>query len=82
MAIADKPFVAALPQRLLSHPKGSALAVVGHIERAWACSFDAAAAGAQIGPFRNFIGRVMSGEPVGHATKDFNERYAMLIGEK
>ena len=32
-------------------------------------------------PFRNLIGRVLSGEPVGHATKDFSEKYAALSTE-
>jgi hypothetical protein len=76
--IAAAPFVAALPQRLLSHPDGSALAVLGHVERAWGYSIRPTGVGAQIGPFRDFLARVLSGEPVGHATKGFAERYAVL----
>lgn len=78
VSIASAPFVAALPQRLLSHPNGSALAVLGHVERAWGCSIKPTGAGTQIGPFRDFLARVLSGEPVGHATKNFSERYAVL----
>ena len=38
--LAAEPFVAALPRRLLS-PNGSALAVIGHIDRAWGFSIQA-----------------------------------------
>lgn len=76
--VAPAPFVAALPQQLLSHPNGSALAVIGHVERAWGYSIRPTGAGTQIGPFRDFLARVLSGEPVGHATKNFSKRYAVL----
>jgi hypothetical protein len=79
--VAPAPFVAALPQRLLSHPNGPALAVVGHVERAWGYSIKPPGAGTQIGPFRDFLTRVLGGEPVGHATKSFSERYAVLSTE-
>lgn len=79
--IASAPFVAALPQRLLSHPNGPALAVVGHVERAWGYSIKPPGAGTQVGPFRDFLTRVLAGEPVGHATKSFSERYAVLSTE-
>ena len=32
----------------------------------------------QLLPFQNAIGRILIGQPVGHAFKDFNERYASL----
>jgi hypothetical protein len=76
--IADKPFLAALPKRLLAHPQGGALAVIGHVERAWGYSIVAPKAGPQLLPFQNTIGRILVGQPVGYAVKDFNERYAAL----
>ena len=78
LAVAERPFVAALPQRLLSHPRGGALAVIGHVERAWGYSIMPPGVGAQVVPFRNLIGRILDGEPVGHATKDISERFAAL----
>jgi hypothetical protein len=76
--VAPAPFVAALPQRLLSHPGGPSLAVVGHVERAWGYSIKPTGAGTQIFPFREFLKRVLSGQPVGHATVNFTKRYAVL----
>ena len=75
--IADPQFVAALPKRMLAHPKGSALAVIGHVDRAWGSSF-VDGSGRHIGPFRNTLGNLMTGKPVGMAVKGFSERYAML----
>jgi hypothetical protein len=74
VALSKRPFVAALPQRLLSHPAGAALAVVGHVDLAWACSIRPPAIGPSIYPFRNFLSKVMRGWPVGHATRDFSDR--------
>lgn len=76
--IADRPFLAALPKALLSHPAGGALAVIGHVDRAWGYSFVTLGAGAQRVPFENTLGRILAGEPVGYAVKDFSERYAAL----
>src|SRR5205823_5396829 len=60
---------------LLSLPNGNALAFVGHIERAWGSSIVTPNATA---PFENAISRIFLGEPIGHAMKDFNDRYAAL----
>jgi hypothetical protein len=87
--LTDRPFVAALPQRLLSHPQGSALAVIAHVERAWAHSIqpldDQFRPLPKVGPlltmFRNCVGHILSGDPVGHATKGISEKYANVSAE-
>jgi hypothetical protein len=78
--LAPQPFVAALPRRLLAHPRGSALAVVGHVDRAWSFSIQPARmTDAQIGPFRNGLGYLLDGSPVGHViAQQFGQRYAAL----
>jgi hypothetical protein len=76
---AAKPFIAALPRRLLAHPKGGALAVIGHIDRAWSFSMQAAnVSDPQIGTFRNSLVSILSGTPVGHA---MSERFGARYGE-
>lgn len=79
--IAGKAFIAQLPQALLRSPNGGALACIGHVERAWGYSISTPFAGAQLLPFQNAVGRILNGQPVGHAVKDFNERYAALSTE-
>jgi len=79
--VADRPFVAALPRRLLSHPRGGVLAVLGHVDRAWGLSILPRGVGPQITPFRNFLQRVLRGEPVGHATRDFSRKFATLSAQ-
>ena len=74
--IAPTPGMARLPQALLAHPNGGALAVLGHIDRAWACSFAGTKDEPQVEGFRSVMNRIMSGSRLGNATDSFNMRWA------
>lgn len=74
--IAPHNFVARLPSKLLSHPSGGALAVIGHVERAWGYSFLSADSTAHTNSFEDTLRELMSSQRIGWATESLNLRYA------
>jgi hypothetical protein len=74
-SIALKPFVARLPQRLLSR---GALAVIGHVDRVLKSSFLESYGIKQLEPFQDTLRRLMNGHPVGSAVESFNEHYSAI----
>lgn len=85
--IAPFGFSAYLPQRMLAHPKGGALAVFAHVERAWGYSFLAGTDQvtgqdiAQTTVFTSMMKQLLDGYPVGAAVEFFNERYAEISSD-
>lgn len=76
--LAPQPFVAGLPRQMLAHPQGSALAAIGHVERAWGYSFLWDGVDSQLQTFKFTIEALLQRHPVGHAVDAFNRRYAEL----
>jgi hypothetical protein len=73
--IAPYPLVTQLPQRLLLR---GALAVLGHVDRAWTHSFSGHSVPAQSQAFEDVLARIMAGKRLGFATDQFNQRQGVL----
>jgi hypothetical protein len=78
---AEADFVAALPKRLLAHPRGP-IAYVGHVDTAWLHGFAdpddpyiLAAWDPRIAPFARAVHLLLGAQPVGLAMADMNKRY-------
>jgi hypothetical protein len=77
-ALAPRAFLAALPRKMLAHPRGGALAVIAHVERAWGYSFRWQSSASQPKSFQNLLYQLMKGIPIGYATEHLNLRYAQF----
>jgi hypothetical protein len=77
-----RSFVAALPQRLLGHPGGAALAVVGYVGRLWYdLSSDSPVRARQREVFQSAVQRLLRGDRVGPALEFCGQRHAALASE-
>ncbi len=76
-ALAEQPLISKLPQALLSHEKGGALAVIGHVDRAFSDSFKFRRQ-EQLNNFESLLACLMKQCPVGYALEFFNQQYAEL----
>lgn len=85
--LAPAALLARLPQRLLAHPGGGALAVVAHVDRAWGSAFlwiDSQGKGAtqrHLDVFESLLDSVLGGKRLGCAMEAFNLRYAELAAD-
>lgn len=76
--IAPRAFFSRLPQALLAHRNGGALAVLAHMERAWAYSFQGDGGSPQNQGFRGVLTQLLAGDRIGNATDSFNVRWAAI----
>jgi hypothetical protein len=76
--LADRSFLGRLPQRLLGNPAGGALAFVGHVDRAFSCSFLWNDIDPQITSMASTMLALVDGARVGSAMEYLNSRYAAI----
>lgn len=79
--ICPEPFVARLPQRMLAHPEGGALAVVGHVDQACQSSFLWRRAGSQVNAFADALFRLQDAFPIGAALEPLSRRYTEISAD-
>ncbi|MEV8095165.1 hypothetical protein [Kitasatospora sp. NPDC085879] len=77
----ETPFIARLPQRLLGNPAGGSLGFIGHVDRAWSCSFLWAGLTPQIAAMASTLMAILDGVRMGSAMEFLNSRYAEISTE-
>lgn len=76
--LSDEPLLSSLPQRLLGHPGGGALAVLGRVDLAWEHSFEWPGVGSHITHFESAFEQLLAGKRIGTAFEPFADRYAQI----
>ena len=76
--LAHEPFIAKLPQRLLSHPKGGAAAIIAHVDRAMPSHSFGDFEDGQGKCFEEVLVQLLKGCPVGLAMEAFAQRHGEL----
>ncbi|PWH17336.1 MAG: hypothetical protein DDG60_02390, partial [Anaerolineae bacterium] len=76
--IAPYAFISQLPLKLLAHPKGGALGVFAHVERAWGASIEWDGLQGDVETFDSTLDALLNGKPAGAAIEYFNQRYAEI----
>lgn len=83
----EKDFVASLPKKLLSHPRGP-IAFVGHLDEAWLYGFDdpekpypEESMNERLSPYIYAVDKLLETNTVGIALNEMNSRYSFCNGE-
>ena len=79
--LAPKAFLSDLSRKLLSHPEGGMLAVIGHVERLSDYPLQRDRGRKNLETYASVLERLLAGERVGRATEPFNDRYVELATE-
>jgi hypothetical protein len=79
--VAPRDMLSKLPQSILSHKGGGALAILAHIDKAWAYSFHSRGAGIQLQSFRDVFEGILAGRRIGFACDQFDYSRAVLSME-
>lgn len=67
-----------LAQRLLAHPNGGALAVIGHVDTTYSFSYDQRTWTSGLAAISRSVDMLLHGATIGASAKSLNDRYAVL----
>lgn len=74
----EESFVSGLAKRLLNHPQGGALAVIGHVDRTWNTAFSWLGEARDRPVYESVLRALLAGHPVGSAMEFLNARHGQM----